>query len=59
MKSNNENFIVYKCAPEKNTKCRKTDCQTLCFHTTERKYSRDGKKYIYNVKDDKYDELDG
>ncbi len=30
---------IYLCDPAKNTECRKTSCQTLCFHTTHMKYS--------------------
>lgn len=32
---------VYVCDPEKNTECRKTSCQTLCFHTRHRLYATD------------------
>lgn len=38
---------VYKCDPEKNTKCRKTCCQTDCFLTTHREFSKDGKQYRF------------
>lgn len=30
---------IYLCDPAKNTECRKTSCQTLCFHTTHMKYA--------------------
>lgn len=30
---------VYECDPSKNVECRKTSCQTLCFHTQHRKYA--------------------
>lgn len=26
---------LYLCDPEKNTECKKTICQTDCFHTTK------------------------
>lgn len=29
---------TYICDPEKNTECKKTHCQTLCFKTTEPRY---------------------
>lgn len=41
------NFI-YKCNPEKNKECKKTECQKSCFWTTHAEYSADNKKY-YNV----------
>lgn len=31
---------TYICDPEKNTECKKTHCQTLCFKTTEPRYRK-------------------
>ena len=31
---------IYLCDPEKNTECRKTACQDLCFYTKKRKYAK-------------------
>lgn len=42
-----KNFL-YKCDPQKNNQCRKTDCQTSCFMTTHKEYSIDGKRYVWN-----------
>ena len=40
--------FVYKCCPAKNKECKKSHCQTLCTHTLNKKYSCDGKAYIFN-----------
>lgn len=53
-----ENMIVgaytskklYLCDPEKNKRCRKTHCQTDCFHTDKKQYSKDGQVYHYNCR---------
>lgn len=45
-----ENFL-YRCDPEKNKECRKTDCQRSCFMTTHEEYSVDGKKYVWDRDD--------
>lgn len=42
-----KNF-VYKCDPNKNTECAKTDCQICCFMTTHAEFSADGKRYIWD-----------
>lgn len=34
-------FNVYICDPEKNTKCKKTNCQKTCFSTLNPKYRKD------------------
>ena len=31
---------TYICDPEKNTECKKTNCQTLCFETTHKEFSK-------------------
>lgn len=41
---------LYLCNPELNKKCKKTSCQTDCFHTTNPEYSLDGKKYNIDLK---------
>ena len=38
---------LYKCNPEKNSECEKVCCQSCCFLTTRKEYSKDGKKYRY------------
>lgn len=49
---------MYKCDPEKNSECEKTCCQSCCFLTTHKEFSKDGKRYRYvqgqlmEVKDD-------
>ena len=47
--------ILYLCDPRKNKECRKTACYHnprseygLCQWTTDRRYSKDGKEYVYN-----------
>ena len=40
--------ICYLCDPEKNVECRQTECQELCFYTTKKEYSKDGKEYYFN-----------
>jgi len=34
---------TYICDPEKNTDCKKTHCQTLCFRTTDPRYRKEDK----------------
>lgn len=34
-------ILMYLCDPNKNTKCRKSACQTECFHTQNYKYAKD------------------
>lgn len=34
-------MAFYKCDPEKNTKCKKTFCQTYCFLTTKPEFKAD------------------
>lgn len=34
-------FKVYICDPEKNTECKKTNCQKTCFSTLNPKYGKD------------------
>lgn len=41
---------LYLCDPEKNKSCRKTACQTDCFHTSKKQYSKDGQVYHYNCR---------
>lgn len=51
-------LVVYLCDPKKNGKCMKTACQDLCFHTLHAEFSKDGKRYRYNVDKDEYENLD-
>lgn len=32
---------TYICDPEKNTECKKTCCQTMCFETTDPRYRKE------------------
>ena len=41
-----EKNFFYKCDPEKNNICSKTDCQRSCFMTTHKEFSADGKRYV-------------
>lgn len=34
---------TYICDPEKNTECKKTCCQTMCFETTDPRYQKEDK----------------
>lgn len=45
---------VYLCDFEKNDKCPKDLCQTRCFYTLNKKYSKDGKKYFYDFDQDEF-----
>ena len=36
---------VFICDPNKNIQCKKTHCQTKCFFTKFKAYSKDGKPY--------------
>ena len=36
----NEEYTV-PCDPEKNTECRKTLCQDICFRTTHEEYAKE------------------
>ena len=38
---------IYKCDPEKNNDCKKTCCQSDCFLTTHKEFSKDGKRYRF------------
>lgn len=51
--------IVYKCDPSRNAECKKNSCQSLCFHTSNSKYSIDGKRYKYNANTDEFEDMDG
>lgn len=47
---NESNFpIVYLCDFEKNKKCKKDLCQTDCFFTLNKKFSKDRKEYFFDV----------
>lgn len=37
--------FFYKCDPEKNINCLKTECQTNCFMTTKKEYRASDQKY--------------
>lgn len=39
--------FIYKCDPNKNDICSKTDCQRSCFMTTHLEFSSDGKRYVW------------
>lgn len=39
--SHREKKETYICDPEKNTECKKTSCQTLCFETTDPRYRKE------------------
>lgn len=41
--------IFYLCDPEKHTNCKKTLCQHECKYTLHPDYSKDGKKYKFDV----------
>lgn len=41
---------VYLCDPNKNNKCEKTDCQTLCLYTTHKEFRKDKHTYRFNGK---------
>ena len=40
-------MAIYRCNPKKNHRCRKSGCQTLCFHTCFEEYSEDGIERIF------------
>ena len=33
---------LYLCDPEKNTECKKSGCQTLCKHTLNKEFAKEG-----------------
>lgn len=35
---------TYLCDPEKNTECKKTSCQTLCFEATDPRYRKENEQ---------------
>ena len=41
-KMNKGEKILYVCDPNKNTECKKSVCQILCFHTPNKEFSLDG-----------------
>ena len=47
---------LYLCDPQKNVDCPKDICQTECFYTTKKEFSKDGKVYRYNHKTCELDE---
>lgn len=57
MKEENQLLILYKCDYIKNKNCRKTLCQKECFYTTMPEYSKDKKRFVYNMKTENYEEL--
>lgn len=44
----NKDKELYLCDPEKNDFCPKHGCQIDCFLCTQREYSRDGFRLMYN-----------
>lgn len=41
----NEKGILYICDPDKNTLCKKSECQTNCRHTTHIAFVRGGRAF--------------
>ena len=41
--------FMYLCDPEKNRECKKTMCQTECFHCHKKAFSKDGKPLRFNL----------
>ena len=37
--------FLYKCDPAKNTGCKKTLCQSVCFFTTDKRCRSENQKY--------------
>ena len=44
-----ERNYIFLCNPEKNTECKKADCQRSCFFTSHKEFSKDGKNYVHAV----------
>ena len=60
MKRDDTERTLYKCDPKKNTECKKGyACQNLCFMTTRRDFSRDGKPHRYDEESGIYERVDG
>lgn len=49
---------VYKCAPEKNTECKKTACQRICRFTYEPKFAADDKPICVKKAEERRQELE-
>lgn len=48
MLDNGQLKVCYLCDPLKNDECRKNECQEVCFYTTKKECSKDGKEYYFN-----------